>query len=100
MNISCDVIIPIYNAYDATVNCIKSVIANTDLTKDRLVLVNDCSPDNRISEHINAVKRDNPSLNIVVVENEANKGFVGTVNVGMKLSQNDVLLLNSDTIVG
>lgn len=100
MNISCDVIIPIYNAYDATVNCIKSVIANTDLTKDRLVLVNDCSPDSRISEHINAVKRDNPSLNIVVVENEANKGFVGTVNVGMKLSENDVLLLNSDTIVG
>lgn len=96
----CDVIIPIYNAYDATVNCIESVIKNTDLTFDRLILVNDCSPDTRISEHINAVKSDNPNLNIIVIENEVNRGFVGTVNVGMKYSTNDVLLLNSDTIVG
>ena len=100
MDIFCDVIIPIYNAYDATVNCIKSVITNTDLTRDRLILVNDCSPDTRISEHMHSVKKDNPELNIVVVENDVNKGFVGTVNVGMKLSDNDVLLLNSDTIVG
>ncbi len=100
MNIFCDVIIPIYNAYDATVNCINSVIANTNLKQDRLILINDCSPDNRISEHINQIKLQNPSLNIIVVENEVNKGFVGTVNVGMKLSDNDVLLLNSDTIVG
>lgn len=96
----CDVIIPIYNAYDATVNCIESVIKNTDLTKDRLILVNDCSPDKRISTHINEVKQNNPTLNITVIENEVNKGFVGTVNVGMKCSDNDVLLLNSDTIVG
>ncbi len=96
----CDVIIPIYNAFDATVNCIESVIKNTDLTKDRLILVNDCSPDERISKHINSVKEQYPQLNIVVIENEKNKGFVGTVNVGMRYSDNDVLLLNSDTIVG
>ena len=100
MNSFCDVIIPIYNAYDATVNCIESVIKNTDLTSDRLVLINDCSPDKRISEHINSVKSQYPELNIVVIENEKNKGFVGTVNVGMRYSDNDVLLLNSDTIVG
>lgn len=100
MNIICDVIIPIYNAHDATVNCIDSVIKNTDLTKNRLVLVNDCSPDKRISQHINNIKREFSHLNIEVIENEVNKGFVGTVNVGMKLSNNDVLLLNSDTIVG
>lgn len=100
MNSFCDVIIPIYNAYDATVDCIESVIKNTDLTKDRLILVNDCSPDERISAHINAVKAQYQELNIVVIENEKNKGFVGTVNVGMRYSENDVLLLNSDTIVG
>ncbi len=100
MNYICDVIIPIYNAYDATVNCIESVIKNTNLKQDRLILINDCSPDKRISEHINFVKSQYPELNIVVIENEANKGFVGTVNVGMRYSQNDVLLLNSDTIVG
>ncbi|MBE6809814.1 MAG: glycosyltransferase [Ruminococcaceae bacterium] len=100
MNVFCDVIIPIYNAYDATVNCIESVINNTDLKENRLVLINDCSPDERISKHINAVKVQHSELNIVVIENEKNKGFVGTVNVGMRYSDNDVLLLNSDTIVG
>ncbi len=100
MNNICDVIIPIYNAYDATVNCIESVIKNTNLKKDRLILINDCSPDERISVHINAVKAQYPELNIIVIENKKNKGFVGTVNVGMRYSSNDVLLLNSDTIVG
>ena len=100
MNSLCDVIIPIYNAYDATVNCIESVIKNTNLKEDRLILINDCSPDERISTHINAVKSQYPELNIIVIENEINKGFVGTVNVGMRYSNNDVLLLNSDTIVG
>lgn len=96
----CDVIIPIYNAYDATVNCIDSVIKNTNLQEDRLILINDCSPDERISKHINSIKAQYPENNIVVIENEVNKGFVGTVNVGMRYSDNDVLLLNSDTIVG
>ena len=100
MNCFCDVIIPIYNAYDATVNCIESVIKNTDLKKDRLVLINDCSTDKRISGHIKEVESKNPELNIVVIENEKNKGFVATVNIGMNYSDNDVLLLNSDTIVG
>lgn len=100
MNSFCDVIIPIYNAYDATVECIESVIKNTNFTKDRLILVNDCSPDERISVHINSIKAQYPKLNIVVIENEENKGFVGTVNVGMRYSKNDVLLLNSDTVVG
>ena len=99
MNKVCDIIIPIYNAYDATVNCIESVIKNTDLKENGLILINDCSPDERISTHINAVKEQYPELNIAVIENEGNKGFVGTVNVGMRYSKNDVLLLNSDTIV-
>lgn len=100
MNQICDVIIPIYNAYDATVDCINSVIKNTNLKVDRLLLINDCSPDERIGKHIHAVKAQYPELNIIVIENETNKGFVGTVNVGMRYSDNDVLLLNSDTIVG
>ena len=96
----CDVIIPIYNAYDATVNCIESVIKNTNLKENRLILINDCSPDERISKHLCLVKSQYPELNIVVIENEKNRGFVGTVNVGMAYSDNDALLLNSDTIVG
>ena len=91
-----DIIIPIYNAYDDLRKCIKSVKAYTDLTFDRLILINDCSPDERIMPYLEYLKEDN----IVVINNEKNKGFSGNVNLGMSLSEDrDVILLNSDTIV-
>ena len=94
----CDIIVPIYNAYDCVVECVDSVIRNTDMKQNRLILINDKSPDERISKLLNKYK--NKYKDIIVIENEENKGFVGTVNVGMKQSdKNDVLLLNSDTVV-
>lgn len=91
----CDIIIPVYNAYDYIKKCIETVIKNTDLKNNRLILINDKSPDERISKLLKSYEKDN----ILVYENEKNLGFVGTVNKGMKLSNNDVLLLNSDTEV-
>lgn len=92
----CDIIIPIYNAYECTEACIKSVIKNTNLKENGLILINDKSPDERISKLLSKYKNNN---SITILENENNLGFVGTVNRGMKLSKNDVLLLNSDTEV-
>ena len=42
-----DIIVPIYNAYEYTEECIKSIIKNTDLAKHTLVLINDKSPDDQ-----------------------------------------------------
>lgn len=95
----CDVIIPIYNAYDAVKDCIYSVIKNTDLKENSLILINDCSTDKNISKFLNDTKKEHSNLNIIVLENKTNLGFVKTVNIGMKYSKNDVLLLNSDTEV-
>ena len=94
-----DIIIPIYNAYEYTEECIKSVIKNTDLKEHTLVLINDKSPDNNILPMLNKYKNNNKDLNIVVLDNEENIGFVKTVNKGMQYSKNDVILLNSDTEV-
>ena len=44
-------------------------------------------------------QKENQDKQIIVLENEQNMGFVKTVNKGMKYSQNDVILLNSDTEV-
>lgn len=95
----CDVIIPVYNAYDAVNECIKSVINNTNLKNNRLILINDKSTDKKILPFLNKFKNDNSDKNIVILNNEVNLGFVGTVNKGMKYSNEDVLLLNSDTEV-
>lgn len=94
-----DIIVPIYNAYKAVDECIASIIKHTDLNKNRLILINDKSTDETILGLLNTYKEKNPELNIVVLDNEVNLGFVGTVNKGMKYSKYDVILLNSDTEV-
>ncbi|MBQ6897331.1 MAG: glycosyltransferase [Oscillospiraceae bacterium] len=91
-----DIIIPIYNAYDDLQICVESILKHTDLSRHRLLLVNDASPDERISPYIKSLEREN----ILAIENEKNLGFSGSVNHGMTVSKDrDVLLLNSDTIV-
>lgn len=92
----CDIIIPIYNAYDCLALCIDSIIRNTNLDTHRIILIDDKSPDERV---LPLLKSYENGKNIVLLKNEHNLGFVGTVNRGMMYSDNDVLLLNSDTEV-
>ena len=88
-----DIIIPIYNAYDDLCKCLESIAQHTDLSRDRLVLINDKSPDERILPLLRKWEREN----IIVIDNERNLGFSGNVNKGMQLSEErDVILLNSD----
>jgi GT2 family glycosyltransferase/glycosyltransferase involved in cell wall biosynthesis len=93
----CDIIIPIYNAYDCLEECIDSVINNTDLVNNNLILIDDASTDERVWDLLKTYKKKYPEFK--VIQNEKNLGFVGTTNKVMKLLKNDVLLLNSDTIV-
>ncbi len=89
------IIIPIYNAYDQTRDCITSVLRNTHINYE-LILINDCSTDERIDELLTSLEA---VPNIKVIRNTKNQGFVKNVNLGMTLSQHDVVLLNSDTVV-
>ncbi|CAN5316957.1 glycosyltransferase [soil metagenome] len=92
-----DVIIPVYNAPDDLDRCLESVLRCTD-SRHRIILIDDCSPDPRIGVYFESLRAaKNPCLSLFA--NEVNLGFVGTVNRGMALSENDVVLLNSDTIV-
>lgn len=94
----CDIIIPIYNAYDFVKKCVESVLKYTDFNEARIILIDDKSPDSRILPLLKQYEKKNPKK-IVLLVNEENLGFVKTVNKGMKFSKNDVLLLNSDTEV-
>ena len=89
------IIVPIYNAFEETKLCIESVIENTSGNYE-LILINDNSSDDRIQPLLaKFAKLDN----VKVITNKYNKGFVKNVNTGMNSSVNDVILLNSDTIV-
>ena len=92
-----DIIIPVYNAYDDLQRCLDSVLRTT-ATRHRIILIDDCSPDSRIADYFAAL-RSMADPRLTLLRNDANLGFVGTVNRGMAQSQNDVVLLNSDTIV-
>ncbi|WP_274654035.1 glycosyltransferase [Paenibacillus humicola] len=92
-----DIIIPIYNAFEELVDCINSILKFTDYPEYRILLVNDCSPDNRISAYLQEL--ESRYEHIVVMQNEKNLGFIETVNKGMLYSDRDVILLNSDTRV-
>lgn len=94
-----DIVIPIYNAYEDVVACVNSVIRHTDISKNYLLLINDKSTDARIMPFLLQTAENNKALNIIVQNNQKNLGFVGSVNWGMKYSDHDVVLLNSDTIV-
>lgn len=93
---SVDIIIPVYNAYDDLVKCLDSVYKYTDLDNNRLILINDNSPDQRIKPFL----EEQEARKAIVFHNESNKGFSNNVNLGIDQSEdNDVILLNSDTIV-
>jgi len=91
-----DVLVPIYNAYEDLVLCLYSLVKHQDIY--RIILIDDCSTDARVKELIQAIKKYN-SEDFIVVENEQNTGYLKTANKGMSMTENDVILLNSDTIV-
>ncbi len=90
-----DIVIPVYNGYDDIQLCMESIRKYTDLEKHRVILINDCSPDERIRPYLDAQQEKE----IVVIHNEKNQGFSANVNIGMTYSERDVILLNADTIV-
>ncbi|KGE20488.1 glycosyltransferase [Paenibacillus wynnii] len=93
---ACDVVIPVYNAALELEECINSLLLHTNLSNNRIIIINDCSPDPLVNKYLGTI---NQSEQIIILQNDENLGFVGTVNRGMSSSTNDIVLLNSDTIV-
>ena len=90
-----DIIIPVYNALDDLKICLDSIRKHTDLSLDRVIMIDDQSPDPNVYPYMRSAAEDG----IVVLQNEENQGFSGTINRGLLYSDRDVILLNSDTVV-
>lgn len=86
-----DVIVPIFNAAAELRRCLDALRRDPP-DGARLVLINDASTEPPIAAMLAEFQ------DALVLHNERNLGFVGTVNRGMALSANDVVLLNSDTV--
>lgn len=90
-----DIVIPIYNALDDLKKCMISVVEHTDLSKNHVWLIDDQSPDPHVWEYVLTLEAPGVS----VFRNEVNLGFSGTVNRGISMTDRDVILLNTDTVV-
>lgn len=92
-----DIVVPIYRNLAVTRRCVESVLAHTDMTLARLILVDDATPEPELAAWCDELgERDN----VLLLRHERNQGFVVSVNLGMSQSDDrDVVLLNSDTEV-
>ncbi|MGY6549979.1 MAG: glycosyltransferase [Roseinatronobacter sp.] len=97
-------ILPIYNAFDLLPEMLDRVMNHTDLPF-RLIVIDDCSSDTRVRPWLRAwaARHDGQErAKVKLIENARNLGFIGTVNRGLDLAQDDhgpVVLLNSDAMV-
>jgi|GEM_PF-4587649 len=88
------IIIPVYNKFDYTFNCLKSIRENTkEDTPYEVILVDDCSKDE--TQNIHKLVRG-----ITIVRNASNLGFLRSVNKASKIARGDYLVvLNNDIVV-
>lgn len=94
-----DVVIPVYNGADVALRCILSVLRAKELNSvpHELIVINDASPDLELGQELEALASRGL---FTLLSNQENRGFVFTVNRGMRLHPSrDVVLLNSDTEV-
>lgn len=91
------VVVPVFNAPEELDRCLESVDATVDVTTEVLI-IDDASSDPATAAVLDRWKRS-ASPNWKFRTNPENRGFVVTANAGMRACRDDVVLLNSDTVV-
>lgn len=92
--IDVSIIVASYNTRDLTMDCLRSVIDNTQRVSCEIILVDDRSPDDTVE----VVRRELPQVSVVV--NDENVRYAKTNNRGLSLARGRYgVLLNTDTVL-
>jgi GT2 family glycosyltransferase len=92
-----DVVIPVYRNLEFTRACVDSVLAHSGALLGNVLLIDDCSPEQELSDYVAAQRLADSRIR--AFKNASNRGFVQTANLGLAASDRDVVLLNSDARV-
>ncbi|RLA71961.1 MAG: hypothetical protein DRG30_07930 [Epsilonproteobacteria bacterium] len=91
-----DIIIPVYNGYEFLPALFNSIKEQTS-SPYRLIVINDCSPDERVKPYLLERLKEHPTA--LFIEHEENMGFLKSVNEARTYVSNHFLILNTDTEV-
>ena len=91
------VVIPVYNAAEELARCLDSVLTTVSAGTE-VIVIDDASPDEATRLLLRRWRKSAPPGWTFLAHAE-NQGFVATANAGMRATANDVVLLNSDTVV-
>ena len=94
---SCDIILPVWNELDVTKRCIDSIIKHTD-SPYRLIAIDNAS-DKDTEEYLKSLSNIK-GLDLVLIRNEKNLGFVKAINQGIEKSRAPyICTANNDIVV-
>lgn len=95
-----DIIIPIFNGYEYLKPLFTSISKNSTASHT-ITVINDCSTDSRVTDFLSDLSQyqNNHCISIIVHTNQNNLGFVKSVNLGISITKNHFVILNSDTEV-
>lgn len=87
------------NLYSCTIPCIDSIIKHTDLEKNELIIVDNCSTD-ETRDWLKRYQKESVLKNITIILNDKNLGYASGNNIGIRLAKGKyIVLLNNDTLV-
>jgi GT2 family glycosyltransferase/glycosyltransferase involved in cell wall biosynthesis len=90
------VVIPVFNAFEDTLECLESIIAGKSYNFP-LIIVDDASTDDRVQTTLEPLSREQ---NFLYLRKAENSGFVGSVNLAFEACDpHDVVIVNSDTVL-
>ncbi len=90
------VVVPVFNAYEDTLECLHSLFNNT-ANDIPILLIDDASPDPRLAEYFEPLAFQD---RFAYLRKPTNSGFVGSVNLGFEITApRDVVVINSDVVM-
>ncbi len=93
------VILPIYDGYIETVECLDSLLTAKNTVKHRLIVINDNSPNVEINRYLEEVDFGIFG-NAVYIKRTRNGGFSEAVNAGYSIAgRSDVVIVNADAVI-
>ncbi|MDD3984512.1 MAG: glycosyltransferase [Methanobacterium sp.] len=91
----------IYDDFEDAEKCINNILENTRIGYE-LILIDDCSADSKIidTKIKDLIKKlENVKIKAIYIRNHKKLGFFKSVNIGIKISKGDVVLIKNNIVV-